>query len=128
MDINTTRDRFGCEQCWPDSAVAAWTAIQKTDRGDDLIEESHCHAMFRACRACSQTFVSVFTEKIDWAEGDDPQHWAVLPVTADEISFAVNPKSVHGFQPDRRSLQVDTPKGGGIDIFWSTGLFIGDHD
>lgn len=128
MEKNAARDSFGCEQCWPESADAAWTAIQNTKRRNDLIDESHCHVTLRTCRAFSQTFVWVFTEKIDWAEGDDPQHWAVLPVTAEEISFALNPKSVNGFQPDRRSLQVDAPKGGGTAIFWSTGLFIGEHD
>ncbi len=124
-------DKFGCEQCWPKSANAAWEGIQKIDRGDDLIDESHCHVMIRVCRDCSQHFLWVFTEKVDWVDGEDPQHWAILPITDAEVkeqSYSLPGNEANAFQPDRRSLQKDFPKGDDARIFWSTGIFIGDHD
>jgi hypothetical protein len=131
MNNDASKDKFGCEQCWPESADAAWEAIQKTSYGDDLIDESHWHVMIRVCPACSQHFLWVSTEKIDWADGDDPQHWAVLPLTEAEIkthSYSLSFDASAPLQPDRRSLQADFPKGDGARIYWSTGIFIGDHD
>ncbi len=131
MINKTSTDEFGCAQCWPDSADAAWPMMQKTERGDDICDESHLHIMLSICGTCQQHFLWVFTEKIDWAAGDDPQHWAVLPLTQDEVkarNYALSYDAAAPLQPTRRSLQVDAPKGGGMDIFWSTGLFIGSHD
>ena len=86
----TTDDRelreFGCVRCWPADAEAAWEARRALARSAELIEESHFHVMLLACPACDQRYVSVFTETIDWADGDDPQHWSLLPVTAAEAA------------------------------------------
>ena len=131
MNNDASLDKFGCEQCWPDSTDAAWAAIQKADRGDELSDDSHCHIMLRVCSHCSQHFLWVFTEKIDWADGEDPQHWAVLPLTEAEVksrSYPLTYDPATPLHPERRSLQVDFPKGEGMRIFWSTGLFIGSHD
>jgi hypothetical protein len=131
MNNDTLNQKFGCEQCWPDSAEAAWEAIQKTDRGDELVDESHCEITLRICRACSQQYLWVFTEKIDWVDGDDPQHWAVLPLTDAEVKAGNYPLPYTAFSPlppDRRSLQADFPKGDSERIYWSKGIFVGDHD
>ena len=50
----------------------------------DLIDESHFHVMILACPSCAQRFVSMFTETIDWVNGDDPQDSTLLPVTEAE--------------------------------------------
>ena len=43
--------------------------------------------MVLQCRRCDQRFLSVFTETIDWQDGEDPQQWAVLPITNEEAVF-----------------------------------------
>jgi len=130
MNDNTSIDKFGCKLCWPKSADAAWLAIQKTKRGEEVRDDSHCHIMLRACGYCSQHFVSVFSERIYCAGDEFPHHWAVLPITWGEVKslrYSLSHDPFALLQPDRRSLQANFPKGAGVRIFWSTGLVIGNH-
>ena len=39
-----------------------------------LIDESHFSISILRCPECSQRFVSIFTELIDWEDGDDSQY------------------------------------------------------
>jgi hypothetical protein len=125
---------FGCEGCWPAGAEAAWEARAGLDLVAELIDESHFHVTILACRGCAQGFVSVFTETIDWQDGDDPQYWTLLPITAAESADlvqqgdALSDTKLDGLGPGRRSLRLDHPKGAARRSFWSTGLFVGQHD
>ncbi|MBM4090244.1 MAG: hypothetical protein FJ276_12605, partial [Planctomycetes bacterium] len=70
MTKQTDQERFGCQHCWPAKAEAAWDARRGLNKQADLIDESHFHVMILACPRCSQRFVSIFTEMVDWADGD----------------------------------------------------------
>lgn len=125
---------FGCTRCWPAEAEAAWEARNALAVVADVIDEPHFHVMLLACPRCGQRFVSVFTETIDWADGDDPQAWCLSPVTTAEAAGLVRPGAafaepeLDAFDPARRSLRVEHPKGGPRRVFWATGLSIGLHD
>lgn len=112
---------FGCRHCWPESAEEAWEArsgLKETARPAD---ESHYAVRVLKCRQCGQQFVSVFTEMIDWADGDDPQYWRMLPITAEEaagLAGAIGTDTVIG--GGRRSLRRDCPKDGPERTYWST--------
>ena len=103
-------------------------------REAELIDESHYHVMILACSRCTQRFVSVFTESVDWEDGDDPQYWILVPITgveaADLVQARVSPTDAHlsALGPDRRALRRDHPKGAAARTFWGTGLHIGPHD
>jgi hypothetical protein len=77
------QDTFGCRQCWPSDADAAWNARGLLEKVDP-IDESHLHVALLACHACAQRFVSVFTETIDRQAGDDAQSWTLMPITGEE--------------------------------------------
>jgi hypothetical protein len=85
-------------------------------------------------RACGQRFVAIFTETVDWADGQDPQEWSVLPLTSDEVSrlMAMDPASVEAslytFGMGRRSFLWRNPKGGPETAEWSYGATVGVHD
>jgi hypothetical protein len=125
---------FGCEKCWPESAEAANAARSTLKRGLDLIDESHFHVMTLKCPACSQVFLSVFTEEVDWADSDDPQSWVTLPLTsaeAEELAkqgSALSEAALNALGPGRRSLGRDRPKGPDERIYWRTGMNVGRHD
>src|SRR5262249_26340831 len=92
-----------------------------------LIDESHFTVVLRSCSQCHQRFVSVFSETIDWAGGDDPQYWAVLPITegeAERLSRAGEgaDSELRTLAPGRRSLCFDAPKGEKEVSRWSSGL------
>jgi len=78
--------------------------------------------------------VSVFTETIDWQDGDDPQYWTLLPITEDEAAnlneqqITLDETSLNSLGPDRRSLHREHPKTGPLRVFWGTGIFVGPHD
>ena len=126
-------DAVGCADCWPESADDAWRAREFLDR-DDLIDESHFIVALLRCPECGQAFLSVFTETIDWQDGDDPQHWTVLPVTSSEAEALLEKKEqlteqdLLGMGAGRRSLLLDAPKGRPSALCWGSGLFIGPHD
>ena len=117
-------ENFGCERCWPATADAAWQARAALETEHELIDESHYHVTIRACCACSQRFVAVFTETVDWVDGDDPQYWTLLPVTAAEVAKllqqgdAVTETELNAIGLGRRRLRHDHPKGGPARSYW----------
>jgi hypothetical protein len=125
---------FGCERCWPSGADAAWEARDGLNRGQELIEESHFHVMILGCARCNQRFVSVFTEVIDWEDGDDPQYWTLLPITETEAADLVRRRdsltesSLEALGRGRRSMRHDYPKAGKRWTYWATGISVGPHD
>lgn len=124
---------FGCARCWPASADAAWTARATVEWGPRLIDESHLIVTLLRCRACGQVFLSLFTERIDWIAGHDPQSWTVLPLTpAEAAGLATGGRpteaALDALGPGRRSLRRDHPSGGPIRVFWGTGVQVGPHD
>jgi hypothetical protein len=104
------RENFGCKQCWPSTADAAWEARDRLTRAHELIKESHFHVMILACAHCRQRFVSIFTEMVDWADGEDPMYWTLLPITEKEAADLVRQKSslteasLNALGPGRRCL------------------------
>jgi len=135
MGNDKSEQIFGCKRCWPSSAEAAWEARGELKREELLIDKSHYRVMILLCSACAQRFISIFSEKIDWAGGEDPQFWTVVPLTIEEsenlgrrrgsMSEAELMSLAHG----RRSLQRDFPKGADKpSVFWATGIWFPAHD
>lgn len=130
MRLGTTS---GCDRCWPASPESAWEARRTLIAQSDLADESHFHVGIASCSHCAQRFVSVFTETIDWVDGEDPQDWTQLPITGDEAEALRQAgdaleSELNGLDPRRRSLRRDSPKGGPVRLFWGTGLFVSRHD
>jgi hypothetical protein len=124
---------FGCPQCWPSAADAAWAVRGKLALAHDLVDESHVRVTIRACAACGQRFLSVFTETIDWDGGDDPQYWTLMPLTEAEaarlvgLGSALNGAALEALGRDRRCLRRDHPKDG-ERTYWGIGMVLGPHD
>jgi hypothetical protein len=131
---DASKERFGCERCWPADADAAHEARRTLTGEADLIEESHFYVRIRACPNCSQRFISVFTETIDWDDGDDPQYWALLPLTAAEAADLIQQGSslteatLNALGRGRKCLQHDHPKGMKARSYWGTSLSVRHHD
>ena len=127
-------EEFGCEHCLPLAADAAWEARRTLTHVAELIDESHYRVMILACPRCTQRFVSVFTETVDWVEGDDPQYWTLLPIIGEEAADLVQQRlsptetKLYELGHGRRSLRLDHPKGVARRIFWGTGIHVGPHD
>ena len=134
MNDGDSEETFGCRSCWPPSADAAWDSRRALTCEADLIDESHFHVMILACPDCSQRFVSVFTETIDWADGDDPQYWTVLPICDSEAADlakrrgSLTEPDLHALAPRRRCLRRDHPKGEEPCCFWDAGISVRWHD
>lgn len=124
-------ETFGCRHCWPSDAEAAWKARRLLEKEVDLIDESHFHAMILACRTCAQRFVSVFTEMIDWEEGDDSQSWSLIPITDEEqvrLSATPSEAELERLDPGRQCLEHDHPTGESARTRWKNWLYVGRHD
>lgn len=78
-----------------------------------------------------QKFLEVFTETIDWADGEDPQYRTFLPLTkseATDLASHVGPVSdamLNGLGIGRRSLRHDWPKGQPPVSHWGIGVSVG---
>ena len=117
-------DGFGCDLCCGEDAAEAWTAKRKHETV--LLDYSHFAISIERCDSCGQAFVRIFTEFVDWEEGDDPQYWDLLPVTEAErevlIAQAGEPdlKYLMTLGADRRHLKADDHgfrwAGGGLFI------------
>lgn len=103
-------------------------------RADELLDESHFRVALLACAHCGQRFLSVFTETIDWADGEDPQYWNVLPLEEAEAADLVRRResldeaALAAIGRERRSLKRDFPKDAQPRVYWATGLRVGPHD
>jgi hypothetical protein len=131
--MEVTVDEFGCGECLPAEADRAWEAVRSLVIELRLIDESHFNVILRSCSSCHQRFVSVFFETIDWADGEDPQFWTVLPITegeAERLSRAGDQvvSELTTLAPTRRSLCRDFPKGEKARTYWSSGLPVRHHD
>jgi len=122
---------FGCDSCWPESAEAAWKGFRAMANELRLVDESHYIVSIRSCRNCEQRFLSMFTETVDWADGEDPQYRTILPLTEEETADLSQPDTKLVLQelgPDRRSLFRDFPKGADPLVWWGTGMRITPRD
>jgi len=123
---------FGCPVCWPQDPAMAWEARKKMEVNSLLVDESHFIVSIRRCNACSQSYVSVFAERIDWVAGDDPQHWTLMPILPEEVealcSSAISEAELESLGRRRKSLKRDFPSNGEITTYWSIGISIPPHD
>ncbi|MBI5210107.1 MAG: hypothetical protein HY927_09065 [Elusimicrobia bacterium] len=109
--------RFGCGQCFGGDAQAAWENRQRLSEIATLVDESHFDLRLVACPDCGQRFLWVFTELIDWQEGDDSQAWCLLPLTEPEcarLQAMKDPSAVEGVEGwcgDRPYLMEVHPSG-----------------
>ncbi len=100
----------------------------------ELIDESHFIAAILACPRCGQQYVSIFTEMIDWEDGNDPQHWTLLPITEAEAKgliqrgASLDEMSLNALGLGRCSLRRDHPKAGPARVSWGSGILAGPHD
>ncbi len=127
--------KFGCKICDSKSAEDAWKAFVDSKVLESIIDEPHFSIRFRVCRHCEQRYLSVFTETIDWNDGQDPQLWSIIPVDTVEFLKLRNFKnenllieSLKDFAPERKSLCFDWPKGSEPKKYWSRGVTIGPYD
>jgi hypothetical protein len=128
-------DRLGCEECAGDDAAAAWEVIRGGRDRMTLIAESHHDVWITRCARCPQQFVVVFTERIDWAGGNDPQDWYAVPIATAEASelarvgAQISNREIERLATNRRYLWRSFPPAGVLATVWCEGaLWIGPHD
>jgi hypothetical protein len=121
---------FGCADCYGEDADAAWrhyTGGLTIDRY--LVEDdSHFIVQLRRCRSCSQRFLWIFTEFVDWAGGRDAQYRRVVPVAPAEATTLagrgadLDVPAIGALGEERRHLATDWPSTAGAQtVRWSTG-------
>jgi hypothetical protein len=125
----------GCPQCYGGEPEEVWQAIPKFPLVARLVDESHLIVSVIACPNCQQRWVKVFTELIDWVNGEDPQRWVVLPVTSEESRTLISQGEnedidlIEALWRHRRFLCMDWPKGSEKRPSWRDGgLVVGPHD
>ena len=124
---------FGCDRCWSSEASGAWKAVTSTPIEAHLIDESHYMVSVRACPSCSQRYLQVTTEIVDWKDGEDPIYRTIIPIDDAERARLIASKPldirvIEAVGAGRRSLKYDWPKGQDPSTYWSTGVHVGVHD
>lgn len=125
---------FGCAECFQQAdSGEAWAAVRGFENLARLVEESHFSVSIRACAACGQRCVDVFTERIDWVNGEDPQTCVVLPITPGEserlVAAGGDVKLIESLGGSRRYLLWYYPADADKTVRWAQGnLWIGPHD
>jgi hypothetical protein len=122
--------------CVGDDIVAAREAIRKAEHIVMLVDESHFGVSILRCVRCGQHFLSLFCERVDWADSDDPQTTVAVPISEDEVrrlqtaNIAADENAILEIVAnDRRFLYHDMPKSESETLAWTTRpLFIPGHD
>ena len=134
MKIESAEQKFGCDKCLPEAVDAAWEAARNLPTESQLIDESHCRVSIHCCLACSQRYLRLFTEMIDWADGEDSMYWTIIPITDPEAAEIVrrgetlDASTINAVGTGRRSLRRDYPKGDSPHVYWGHGIYVGPHD
>jgi len=130
----THQNVYGCPTCWPELAIDAWEAQSALKAETVLIDDTHFRVWTLRCPGCAQGFVCVFPETIDWADGEDPMYWTVLPITPAESASLVSlgdsvcERDLNALGSGRRSLRRDFPKSAEPRCYWGSGILVGPHD
>ncbi|WP_316527912.1 hypothetical protein [Kitasatospora brasiliensis] len=119
---------FGCAKCYGEDERAAWRWQREGFESEtEVVDGSHFSVDLKRCRDCSQRFVWIFTEVIDWMGGDDAQFVAIMPVSeaeaADLVAGALRPRELGRLGRGRRHLHHDWPTGGAAHLHWDSDLF-----
>ena len=123
----------GCDKCWSSEASKAWEAVTSIPIEEYLIDESHYIVSIRSCPSCSQRFLQVTTETIDWEDGEDPICRTIIPIDDKERASLIansppTTRVLEAISPERRSLKYTWPKGEEPGTFWGAGVQVGLHD
>lgn len=124
---------FGCTACWPELPEVVWNHFSKLKVYKTLVDETHFIVSLRKCFHCGQRFVTVFTEIIDWSEGNDPQERLLMPISDTESQTLLAASEVDledrllGLAPERLSLRYRTGRRSEI-CERSRGIYVGQHD
>ena len=123
----------GSEQCWSSEPSVAWRAVTSIPIQVYLIDESHYIVSIRMCPSCSQHYLQVTTETVDWKDGADPIYRTIIPIDDAErtelmSSKRLDAKVIEGVGVGRQSLKFDWPKNQEASIYWATGVRVGVHD
>jgi hypothetical protein len=129
------RGEVGCGTCFKNDAVAVWKERPRFPLIRRLIDEPHFIVSIVACPDCAQRFLSVFTERIDWVNGEDPTESSLFPLSEDDAArvAALGPDDdllqLDCLRQSRRHLRTDWPNAGPKQAWWTTdSLRIGWHD
>jgi hypothetical protein len=123
----------GCPACIPQKAPAHSESLA-LDPVSRLVDEAHYIVTICACPRCGQEFLRIFTERIDWGGGEDPQRVTVLPITHEEARALIS-AGEHLHEADlsrmgleRRFLEFDWPSGESMRSRYTTGYLVAHHD
>ncbi|HEY0763293.1 MAG TPA: hypothetical protein VGD61_13065 [Pyrinomonadaceae bacterium] len=124
---------YGCKKCWSSEASEAWKAVTSIPIQAYLIDESHYIVSIRACPSCSQHYLQVTSETVDWKDGEDPIYRTIMPIDDAErteltASKYVDANVIEGVGVGRQSLRFDCPKNQEPSTYWVTGIRVGIHD
>jgi hypothetical protein len=124
---------YGCEKCWSSEASEAWRAVTSIPIQSHLIDESHYIVSIRMCPSCSQHYLQVTTETVDWKDGEDPIYRTIIPIDDGECtdlmsSNRLDANVIEGVGVGRQSLKFGWPKNEGPSTCWGTGVRVGVHD
>jgi hypothetical protein len=129
----TAAPSVGCPQCFQAAPETVWQSRRAFRQVAEVIAESHFHVLVLECPACGQRSVSIFSEAIDWANGDDAQFWRLAPLTVEESQRLIAGggrtciPAIMAMASDRRHLAVDHPTERECTFAWSAFLFIEPH-
>lgn len=123
----------GCPACIPQNAPTRSDSLG-LDPVSRLVDESHYIVTICACPNCGQQFVRIFTERIDWAGGEDPQRTTILPITHEEAQAMIaagehlDEAELSRMGLERRFLEFDWPSDESMRSRYTTGYLVAPHD
>jgi hypothetical protein len=131
LGTNVPTEIFGCKRCGAESAEAVAEYRNQFSLVAELVERSHFGLSILECPTCNQHWIYIFTETIDWTDGDDALFLTLLPITkseSDELQAQranVDTKRIEQIGLNRRYLQINHPTRAGKKTCWGYGpLFI----
>jgi hypothetical protein len=85
------------------------------------------------CPSCSQHYLQVTTETVDWENGEDPIYRTIIPIDDAERTELTSNKHldanvIESVGVGRQSLKFGWPKNQEPSTYWDTGVRVGVHD
>jgi hypothetical protein len=118
---------FGCINCWSPEGNKAYKAVSSLPIEFHLIDKTIITVNIHACPCCSQRFIQITEDIVNWRDGDDATFRKFMPIIDKELdrltsSITLDVRTIQSFGKDRQSLNYYWLPGIGPELYWNTGF------
>jgi hypothetical protein len=120
-------EKFGCAKCWSPDGHKAYKAVTSLPIEFHLIDKTIITVNILACPCCSQRFIHITEDIVNWRDGYDATFIKFMPINDKELAWLtscsnLDVRSIQNVGKDRPTLKCDWFIGIEPELHWNIGF------